>query len=285
MILVAESGSTKTEWFLEGNSEPILTQGINPFFLSSPKITELLRASNLNGLGEIATQVYFFGPGCAYPERRAIVREGIQQYFTKAKKLFVGHDLEAAAYALYSGEPCICGILGTGSNTCHFDGKTLSQATPSLAYILGDEGSGNHMGKRLLRAWVYMQMPEDLAYELKTRYNLSVKGIMDAVYHSPAPANTYLASFMPFIHEHREAPVIRAIIDNSFKAYFKNHITNYDNYRKLPLHLVGSIAHYFREELHENADDYGIQIGNILQKPGKNLAKAVLSNQIPVLKE
>ncbi len=285
MILVAESGSSKTEWFLEDKSEPILTKGINPFFLSSTQIAELLQSSDLSGLEEKISQVYFFGPGCAYPERRAIVKEGIQKFFSAANRLFVGHDLEAAAYALYSDEPCICGILGTGSNTCYFDGETLSQATPSLAYILGDEGSGNHMGKRLLRAWVYRQMPEDLANALKKRYNLSVKGIMDAVYHSPAPANTYLASFMPFIHENKEAPVIRKIIDKSFQAYFKNHITNYENYHNLPLHLVGSIAHYFREELRENAASFGIQIGNILQKPGKNLAQAVLSHQIPVLKE
>ncbi|HKK88898.1 MAG TPA: hypothetical protein VJ917_08610 [Saprospiraceae bacterium] len=285
MILVAESGSTKTEWFLEGKSEAILTKGINPFFLSSSKITELLSDSDLNGLCEKVSEVYFFGPGCAYPEHRAIVREGIQQYFHEAKKIFVGHDLEAAAYALYDGEPCICGILGTGSNTCFFDGQDISQATPSLAWILGDEGSGNHMGKRLLRAWVYKQLPESLAEELETTYKLTVKDLMDAVYHSPAPANTYLASFMPFIHEHRSAPAIRAIIDESFHAFFKNHIINYENYQKTPLHLVGSIAHYFREELYENAANYGIQIRNILQKPGKNLAKAVLSDQIPVLKE
>jgi hypothetical protein len=141
------------------------------------------------------------------------------------------------------------------------------------------------MGKNLLRAWVYKQMPVYLAEELETMYNLSVKGIMDAVYHSPSPANTYLASFMPFIYKHRKVAAIRSIIDDSFRAFLRNHITNYKEYQRFPLHLVGSIAHYFREELHENASGFGIQIGNILQRPGKNLAKAVLSDEIPLLKE
>lgn len=285
MILVVESGSTKTEWFLEGRLDPVLTSGINPFFLNSLQIANLLRSSDLNRIEKKVTEIYFFGPGCAYPERRAIVREGIRQYFNQAEKIFVGHDLEAAAYALYEGEPCICGILGTGSNTCYFDGVELTQAVPSLAYILGDEGSGNHMGKRLLRAWVYKQLPDTVADELKNRYDLSVKGIMDAVYHSPSPANTYLASFMPFIYEYRKEPRIHQIIASSFEAFFRNHIINYPGYRELPVHLVGSVAHYFSEELKAVSKTFDIQIGNILQKPGKNLAKAVLTDKIPMLKE
>ena len=279
MFAAAESGSTKTEWFIDQDAKPINTRGINPFFLQADEISSLLESSELNPYKDRIEKIFFFGPGCSYAEQRMIVLQGLAKYFSNAKSIEVGHDLEAAAKSVYDGQDCIAAILGTGSNSCFYDGGEVSQATPSLAFILGDEGSGNHMGKKLLRAFAYQQLPQDLHRALEAEYSLTVKNIMDHVYHMSEPPNTYLASFMPFIVENKDVPIIQEMIHSSFQAFFKNHISNYKNYKELPIHFVGSIAAVLKDELKTVAESFEAKIGNIIQKPGYILRQRMIEDQ------
>lgn len=276
MYLIADSGSTKCNWLLTNNDGEQLgrydTIGFNPLFQSSEDIA--LEIKQNEGLFAIAPQVqkvYYYGAGVSSDAKARIVRRALSHVFAGAE-VITGHDLTAAAYASYNGSTCICCILGTGSNSCLFDGNHLIEKVPSLGFILGDEGSGAYFGKQLVSAYLYNKLPDDMVRELEKGYGLTKTDIFEAVYQKPRP-NVYLARLAPFIHKHKHHPLLADILHKGFVAFITEHVLCYENAKQLPVNFVGSIAHIFSNELHKAAEECGITIGEIVKQPIERLVK------------
>lgn len=266
MLVVADSGSTKADWkFTSGGDEFISTKGFNPFYHDHAFILSELTASPLRDIAEKASEVYFYGAGCSSPERNAIVHRALQVFFKNARVL-VDHDILGAAIATnFDAEGVTC-IIGTGSNSCYYDGKNWSQTVPALGYELGDEASGSWLGRRLLADYLYKLLPPALEASLNERYTLSKEIIFHQVYHEP-DVNVYLASFARvlsgFVHE----PYVQELVKSSFRRFFEVHVMRYDRVHELPIHFVGSIAHHFEPLLDEVMAELNIHKGKILKKP------------------
>ncbi|MCC9136427.1 hypothetical protein ACFSKU_06205 [Pontibacter silvestris] len=275
MILIADSGSTKTDWRMmdaSGVHEQVFTAGINPQYLDSNQIYTIFEQELLPNLKEkTPTVIYYYGAGCSSPERNLRVEQALQKVFPNSEA-HVDHDLLAAARALCGHQPGVACILGTGSNSCLYDGKKVVDNVPSLGFLMGDEGSGAYLGKMLIRAYLYRELPEELATSLKNRYNLTKDGILDAVYYTDMPS-TYLATFAKFMHEKRKDPVVHAMIHENFTDFFERHVCKYKGFTEVPVNFVGSVAFHFSDTLHQVAKKYGAHIGNIIQSPSEGLIK------------
>ena len=273
MILIADSGSTKTDWRIineTGVLEQVSTAGINPQYLDADKIYSLIASSLLPNLKEKnPSAIYYYGAGCSSPERNQRVHSALSRAFTNCD-INVDHDLLGAARALCGHEPGIACILGTGSNSCLYDGKNIIDNVPSLGFLMGDEGSGAYLGKMLIRAYLYRELPEDLALSLKNTYNLTKDSILDSVYYSDMPS-TYLATFAKFMHEKRKKPAIHAMIYENFAEFFERHISKYEGFTELPVSFVGSIAYHFSDTLKQVAKKYGVKTGQIIISPSDGL--------------
>jgi glucosamine kinase len=274
-ILIADSGSTKCDWLLLDGGKVVVecnTMGLNPYFHDAATI-----ARAVEGQPELAEragkvdQVYFYGAGASGPELKATVQRGLAQVFTRAE-VHVGHDLDAAALATYSGVPHIACILGTGSNSCYFDGKEVHEEVPALAYILGDEGGGSYFGKRLLADFFYKRMPGHLAAEFQQRYYMNMQTMAEKVYIEPH-ANVYLASLSRFCWEHLDEPYMKAMVQEGLRTFLQLHVCCYKDYLSVPVDFVGSIAYYFEAELREVAAEMGIHMGTVVKKPIHGLVK------------
>jgi glucosamine kinase len=275
MILIADSGSTKCDWMLLNGGQTVLecpTMGFNPYFHDAGTITGALRArADLMEYASGVEQVFFYGAGASSPELKAIVRTGLKEVFRNAK-VHVGHDLDAAALATYSGVPHVACILGTGSNSCFFDGAAIYEEVPALAYILGDEGGGSYYGKRLLADFFYKRMPVHLAAQFGVRYNMNMKTMVEKVYTEPN-ANVYLASLSKFCSDYRKEPYILEMIREGMRKFLDIHVTCYANHKLVPVDFVGSIAYYFEDELRSVASEMGITVGVVVKKPIHGLVK------------
>lgn len=267
MILIADSGSTKTDWCMVENGETILrfkTKGINPFFQTEEEIQKEIETGLLPGLNGIQpTAIYFYGAGCAFPEKNEMIRRAINRYLPAPVE--VGSDLLAAARALCGNRPGIACILGTGSNSCQYDGKEIVKNISPLGFILGDEGSGAVLGKLLIGDVLKDQLPPALKEQFLAEYGLTPALIMDRVYRQPFP-NRFLAGLSPFISAHLDEPAIWELVTRSFLAFFTRNVKQYD-YLELPVHLTGSIAWYYQTVLKDIASDLGILTGTIIQSP------------------
>lgn len=273
MILIADSGSTKTDWCVISDGVivcQVKTDGINPFFQSEIDIVKRLERSLLPQIESYVSAisaVYFYGAGCAFPEKNMIVEQAIAQYIPV--NIEVRSDLWAAVRALCQRQPGIACILGTGANSCQYDGtKIINQVSP-LGFILGDEGSGAVLGKLLVGDILKNQLSKDLREDFFKEYQLTPAMILDKVYKQPFP-NRFLATFSPFIYKHIDEPSIKQIVVKSFTDFFVRNIMQYE-YTKYPIHVVGSIAWYFQEQLKEVSRTLGLQIGTILQSPLEGL--------------
>lgn len=271
-ILIADSGSTKTDWVLCNNGNVtahVKTQGLNPTIQSTEEILSVLEAELA---GEIAPdapeKIYFYGAGCAYELANSRMELAITSIFT-TKDIYINSDLLGAARALCGHEEGIACILGTGSNSCLYNGKDIVENTPSLGYILGDEGSGAHLGRQLVSDCIKKQLPKDIREKFMQQYNLDVASILEKVYHSPLP-NRWLGSLTPFIIEHRKNADIRAMVTNCFTQFFKRNVMVY-RHSWLPIHIIGGIGISFSEEIKEAAESLGLSIGNIFESPIKGL--------------
>ncbi len=280
MYFVAESGSTKCDWILidnKNNESFCSTMGFNPFFHSSELIeTELKKVDKIINIAPEINGVYFYGAGCSSDELNAIVIEGLQKVFENAK-INVDHDLLASAYATYNGKPQISCIIGTGSNSCFFDGEKLIEEVPALGYILGDEGSGSYYGKKLIANFLYHRLPKEIENDFIKEYNLTKDDLIEQVYMKPN-ANVFIASFMPFIVKHKENSYFKNMIREGFKQFIDVHVTCYKNYQDLEINFVGSIAHIFEEQLKEAAEAYTIKIGSIIKRPANALVEYHLNH-------
>jgi glucosamine kinase len=270
MILIADSGSTKCDWALvdeKGNKLGAFeTMGLNPYF-HAPHDTEraLLANEALCAVAPDVKRIFFYGAGSSTEEMCHIMKEGLMRVFTHAD-ILVEHDLLGSAMATYDGRPCISCILGTGSNSCFFDGKEVYEEIPSLAYILGDESSGSYYGKILLQEYFYKRLPADLNESFEKNYAPSKDEIISRIYREPN-ANVYLASFMRFIGEHADHPHVKNMVRRGMVHFIEIHVKCFANWREVPVHFVGSIGHYFIDCLHQAAEETGIQLGQVIQKP------------------
>lgn len=273
MILIADSGSTKTDWCLVESGENILrfqTRGTNPFFQTEEEILEEIETGLLPGLkGVEPSSVHFYGAGCAFPEKNEIIRRAVSRHLPVPVE--VGSDLLAAARALCGDRPGIACILGTGSNSCQYDGKEIVKNVSPLGFILGDEGSGAVLGKLLIGDVLKDQLPPALKELFLSQYELTPASIMDRVYRQPFP-NRFLAGFSPFILEHLDEPAVWELVTRSFLAFFTRNVKQYD-YFDLPVHLAGSVAWHYQTVLKEIAFDLGIGLGTIIQSPMEGLIR------------
>lgn len=271
MILIADSGSTKTDWCVVENGESILrfkTRGTNPFFQTEEEIGKEIEAGLLPSLkGFEPSVIYFYGAGCAFPEKNDMIRRAVNRFLPVPVE--VGSDLLAAARALCGDQPGIACIMGTGSNSCYYDGREIAKNVSPLGFILGDEGSGAVLGKLLIGDVLKDQLPPALKDQFLTQYELTPALIMDKVYRQPFP-NRFLAGFSPFIREHLDEPVIWELVTRSFLAFFTRNVKQYD-YFEQPVHLVGSVAWYYQDVLKDIAFDLGIRLGTIARSPMEGL--------------
>lgn len=266
MIIIAESGSTKTNWLTE-EQQLLETMGFNPMFHSTETIlAELQRHTGLSALRERVTAVFFYGASCSSADRNLVVENAVRSFFPSATTINVDHDLKAAAIATYTGETSIACILGTGSNSCLFDGKEIYEEVPALGYLLGDEGSGAYFGKKLLAAFCYHELPEATMTMLKDQYGLEKEKIFEAVYKKPN-ANVYLASFAKVLGDSPDRAYMSKLAAEGFTEFFQHHVCCYKNYQQYPVHFVGSIAHFFKAELEQVAANFGCRLGIVDRNP------------------
>lgn len=272
MILIADSGSTKTDWcvVLEGTPiKRITTKGINPFFQSEEEIQQELTISLFPQLPEgTVNSVYFYGAGCT-PEKAPILRRAIADSLSVVGNIKAHSDMLAAARGLCGHEAGIACILGTGSNSCFYNGENIVNNISPLGFILGDEGSGAVLGKLLVGDILKNQLSPAIKEAFLKQFDLTAPEIIDRVYRQPFP-NRFLASLSPFIAQHLEEPTIRALVFNSFTAFLRRNVMQYD-YEKYPVHFIGSVAACYKEILQEAALETGIRIGKILQSPMEGL--------------
>lgn len=274
MILIADSGATKTDWGFGQDKENIRivqTQGINPFHQSKEHINKVVREELLPQMGDATriSHIYFYGAGCT-PEKSLIVKEALQALFTQAK-IEVQSDLLGAARSLCGRGHGIACILGTGSNSCEYDGEKITTNVSPLGYILGDEGSGAALGKRLVGDCLKHQLPEHIYHAFLKETKLTPAEIIDKVYRQPQ-ANRFLASLTPFLSRHREETEIHDLLVNCFTDFFRRNVMQY-NYLHAEVHFTGSIAWYFQEEVKEAAEKLNIQTGKFIKSPINGLIK------------
>ncbi|MEO8769501.1 MAG: N-acetylglucosamine kinase [Ferruginibacter sp.] len=272
--LIADSGSTKTEWCLVNGKKrtAINTQGISPYFLSEIQIKEILEKELLPKLKkQVPEEIFFYGTGCSNPANIKSVTRAIKSVFKDAK-VAVDHDLMGAAKALCGNEKGVACILGTGSNSCYFNGKKIMKNSPGLGYVLGDEGGGTYLGRKVIQYFLYNTFDPDLMHRFNEKYNTNASEILDAVYKKPLP-NRYLAGFAGFLVENRGHFMIENIIEDSFNDFFFNHIYKYRESWTLPIHFVGSVAYGFKDVLKDMCGSYELQLGKVLKNPMEGLIK------------
>jgi N-acetylglucosamine kinase-like BadF-type ATPase len=272
LILIADSGSTKTEWCLVDGKKKlnVVTQGISPYFLDAAQITTIIREELLPGLkNKQPDELYYYGTGCSNPANVALVKKAIKAVF-KNSKIVVDHDLAGAAKALCGDQKGVACILGTGSNSCFYNGSKIVKNSPGLGYVLGDEGSGTYLGKKVLQYYLYNTFDPDLMDRFKAAYQTSPNEILDAVYKQPLP-NRYLAGFAGFLAENRGHFMVENIIEDGFNDFFYHHIYKYRESWTHPIHFVGSIAWGFKDVLKEMCHSYELQLGKVLKNPMEGL--------------
>lgn len=277
MILIADSGSTKTDWCLCKKGTvlcTIQTQGINPYHQTEEAIEEVLREELLpqfpTNIVSNTLAITFYGSGCANETACNRIKEAIHKVLGTADATIYS-DLLGAARALCGHEEGIACVLGTGSNSCLYNGKEIIANTPPLGYILGDEGSSAVLGRRLVGDCLKNQLPEAIRDEFLTEYGLTQEIILEKVYRQPL-ANRFLASLTPFLSKHREVPEVHNLLVESFVDFF---VRNVKQYRRpwLPIHFVGSIANAFSAELKVAAESLGMELGTVMQSPMEGLIK------------
>ncbi len=281
MILIADSGSTKIDWCLLNGKKKvaqIFTTGMNALLMTEEEMAECIMNELMPSLrGYDVTEIYYYGAGIISDEIKNQVINALKRNMPHVNKIEVDTDLLAAARALCQREPGIACILGTGSNSCYYDGERVVDNVSPLGYILGDEGSGAVLGKLLVGDVLKKQLPEHLCEKFLKEYNLDRNTIIDRVYRKPA-ANRFLAQFAPFLEHNIDEPSIKAIVMRSFTDFFTRNVANYPNYKELPCNFVGSIALLQKDTLVEAASKLGITIGTIIQAPMEGLIKYHSSN-------
>jgi glucosamine kinase len=272
--LIADGGSTKTEWcLLKGRTKNIFTtQGMSPYFINGVEMERIIRSEVLPQLKRaIVDEVYYYGTGCSSPVNAKLVKRSLKNCFPTAT-IHVDTDVAGAARALCGREKGIACILGTGSSSCYYNGKRIAKNSPGLGFILGDEGSGAYLGKKVIQHYLYNTFDEDLRARFDAKFITNSTDILNAVYKEPLP-NRYLASFAIFLAENRGHYMIENIIEDGLNDFFYNHIYKYRESWKLPVHFTGGIAFGFRDVLLQMCNSYQLEAGKILKNPMEGLVR------------
>jgi N-acetylglucosamine kinase-like BadF-type ATPase len=271
MKLLVDSGSTKADWISIDDTGKVLftTQslGLNPEVLTKEEIINRLEDKfDISHNKNQVSHLFFYGAGCGTDRMKNFLSEVFKDYFPNAT-VTVHEDTYAAVYATTpKGEKAIVCILGTGSNCSYFDGTVLHQKVQSLGYIAMDDCSGNRFGRHLLRGYYFNKMPKELAQEFETTFNVEPDPVKHNLYKEPNP-NAYLATFAKFLIKHKDTDFCKQYIVEEMESFVENYIKQFDNYQEVPVHFIGSIAFYLKEELEEILNAHGIKIGNVLRRP------------------
>ncbi len=272
MKLIADSGSTKTHWCViddNGLVKDIFTKGINPFYQTEEEIKSELSIHLIPQLTDFKIEtIIFYGAGCSFPEKKMMVANALSTFFKEAK-IEVESDLLGAARSLFGNKKGIACILGTGSNSCYYDGENIVDNVSPLGFILGDEGSGAVLGKLLIADCLKNQLSSELKDKFMTQYSLTPAQILENVYKKPFP-NRYLAQFTPFLLENLEEPSIFNLVFDAFDAFFVRNVMQY-SLEEIEVGFVGSIAYHFKDTLEMVAYERGINISSIVQSPMNGL--------------
>jgi len=277
MILVVDSGSTKTDWIAVDISGDTLfatqTLGLNPQVLSSAILKErIINNFDLYQNREQVTHLYFYGAGCGVDSPQQRIKKVFDEIFVHAE-IIIKEDTYAAVYAtVQPEEEAIVCILGTGSNCTYYDGSNIEQRVTSLGYILMDEASGNFFGKQLIRSYYFNTMPKQLALEFEKEYDLSPDAVKENIYRKENP-NTYLATFSRFLIKHKDIPLFQDIIAKGLKRFINHQILQFDNAKEVPIHFIGSISHFLKDEIETALKRKGLTMGRIVQRPIDELVK------------
>jgi len=272
MILIADSGSTNTDWAILKKSETFRFQsiGLNPYFLNEEQITNAILTNfpiEINP-AEIQ-QIYFYGSGCGSDKTKPIIYNALNKLFLKST-IKIDTDLMAAAKALFLDQKGIAAILGTGSNSCLYDGQKIIENLPSLGFILSDEGGSVHMGKLLITDYLNGQLPEDLHKKLCNQFSLNKEAVLSKLYKESNP-NLFLSSFGVFLHQYIQSEYIQTLIETSFSQFFEKYIYKYTNYTDYTLRITGSTGFFFKDQLMRSAQTHSIHIDEVIQKPIEKL--------------
>lgn len=268
-VLIVDAGSTKTDWIVLDNGavvHRVATKGFNPNYSDPKALAEILK--ELPDL-PVMDAVYYYGSGCGSEANQNMVRRCLKTRFKKAE-ISVTHDLMAVCHAVLGHEKGIACILGTGANSCLYDGNDITERAVSLGYLLGDEGSGCYIGRKLVRAYFYDLMPLELKLSFHLAYNLELNEFIKQVYHEPE-ASKYLAGFTKFAGEHLAHPYIQQLIKDSFSDFLQAFVLRYKDCRMLPVSFVGSVAFAFQDLLRESLEAEGLTLGKVMQSPAEGL--------------
>jgi N-acetylglucosamine kinase-like BadF-type ATPase len=268
MILIADSGASKTDWrMINGKGEIAQAQtiGFNPYYQPIEQFEKEVRESLLPQLKDEPKKIFYYGTGCSSDKNRQLVRSAFEKFFANTH-IEVWHDLLAAARALCGSEEGIACILGTGANSCFYDGSKITDNVTSLGYLLGDEGSGAYLGKRIVGDYLRKDLPEKLWDQFKKRFPFEKEDILDRVYNQEMPSK-FLGSFSHFIFQHLKEPYCYNLVYESFKLFFEKNIVKYDRHKEVKVHFVGSVAFYFSDILRQVANDTGVTVKNVLETP------------------
>lgn len=273
MQIIADSGATKCEWCILGidSIQTIITAGISPYFLKVEEIIDLLQRELLPFLPDMPEEVFFYGTGLGNPNNIVIIKKALKRIF-KGARIKTETDLLAAARALCGTEEGIACILGTGSNSCYYNGEKIVKNIQGLGYVLGDEGSGAYLGKKVLQYYLYNTFDEDLNALFDARFVTTRVEILENVYKNPFP-NRYLASFTIFLSENCGHYMIENILEDGLSDFFFNHIYKYTQSWTMPINFIGGVAYYFRDVLQDLCKAYELELGKIFKNPMEGLVK------------
>ena len=282
MILIADSGSTKSSWALCDKKGEVIkhhhTIGFNPYFINQKKILQHLEKSTLKKYQHLITKVFFYGAGCHSKEMNKIVKNPFNLFFIHAE-IIIKNDLEAACYSVYNEKENITCILGTGSNSCFFDGKVIVEHAPSLGFITGDEASGNYFGKKIISLYFNKILPDELTAKFEAKFETNIEIVNNQIYNNNR-ANIYLAQFFPFIYENKNNALINDLIIKSLDKFFNLHIACYQNYKNTEVNFVGSVAFLLSEQIHKVAKRYNCKVNKIIKAPINKLIEYHFKNSV-----
>ena len=273
MKLIIDCGSTKADWVIINNSEVIksfYTEGFNPNYTDINTISSII-SGNLsyhNHLHDIR-EIYFYGSGCGNEKNCSLIEEILSSVFINAK-VSVTNDMMAACHALFGNNEGIACILGTGSNSCRYNGVEITENMVSLGYVLGDEGGGSHLGKSLLHDYYYRILPDELSKKLENEFDMRLNVFLDNVYHNNQ-VSRYLASFSIFLYKNIEHEYVKSLCSRCFDVFIDNFISRYEHAKGYEIGFVGSIAFYFQDIIKQRLEIKGLRISKILKNPIEGL--------------
>lgn len=272
-LIIADSGATKTEWILVENSKIISTSttiGFNPYYYTTEELTKSINDNVLPQIKSTELEaIYFYGSGISTENKKQVTKSALELSFPKIR-IEIEHDLLAAARGMLKDKAGIACILGTGSNSCVYDGKDISHNIPSLGYFFADEGSGTHIGKLFIEDYLRDKLPKEIKDSVETEHNLSIEYILDKIYNQCNP-NKFLSSFSYFVSENIDNSHLAELVKKSFRLFFETYIINYPNYEKLPLKFMGSVALIHEILLKEVAYEFKLTISSVIKSPIEGL--------------